>query len=180
MSTLNIKATSGGIRGQENSGQFFNYRIEKDTFTALCGDVFDLCVKNAGEDNKKSGGHVSQMLHAYGVTADRLEKYGEQVFPAVKFKGVHPDGGETKVFDTLAELEENLGERFSAFAVEEIPQTWNDKNTEAWMEAMNFKAKRGQKPLEERQAEWDAKAATLIAAGLNPADYLSPKQRPVK
>lgn len=143
MSTLNIKATSGGIRGQENSGQFFNYRIDKDTFTALCGDVFDLCVKNAGEDNKKSGGHVSQMLHAYGVTADRLEKYGEQVFP--------DDGS-----------------------------LWNDKNTEAWMEAMNFKAKREQKPLEERQKEWDAKAGTLIAAGLNPADFLSPKQRPVK
>jgi hypothetical protein len=143
MSTLNIKATSGGIRGQADSGQAFDYLIDKDTFTALCGEVFDLCVKNASGDNKKSGGHVSQMLHAYGVTADRLEKYGESVFP-------------------------------------EAGATWNDKNTEAWMEAMNFKAKREQKPLEERQKEWDAKAAALIAAGLNPGDFLSPKQRPVK
>jgi hypothetical protein len=143
MSTLNIKATSGGVRGQAGSGQLFNYRIDKETFTALCGEVFDLCVKNAGEDNKKSGGHVSQMLHAYGVTADRLEKYGEAVFP---------DEG----------------------------ALWNDRNTEAWMEAMNFKAKREQKPLEERQKEWDAKAGALIAAGLNPADFLSPKVRPTK
>ena len=143
MSTLNIKATSGGVRGQAGSGQLFDYTIDRDSFVGLCGQVFDLCVAASKGDNKKSGGHVSQMLHAYGVTADRLEKYGEQVFP--------DDGA-----------------------------VWNDKNTEAWMEAMNFKAKRELKPLEERQKEWDAKAATLIAAGLNPGDFLSPKQRPVK
>jgi hypothetical protein len=143
MSTLNIKATSGGIRGQAESGQAFDYLIDKDTFTALCGEVFDLCVKNASADNKKSGGHVSQMLHAYGVTADRLEKYGEDVFPE--------DGA-----------------------------LWDSRHTEAWMEAMNFKTKRELKPLAERQAEWDAKAGTLIAAGLNPAEFLSPKVRPMK
>ena len=143
MSTLNIKATSGGIRGQAGSGQLFDYTIDRDSFVGLCGQVFDLCVAASKGDNKKSGGHVSQMLHAYGVTADRLEKYDGPVFPA--------NG-----------------------------PAWKAEDTEAWLEAMAFKAKREQKPLEERQKEWDAKAGVLIAAGLNPGDFLSPKQRPVK
>lgn len=143
MSTLNIKATSGGIRGQKDSGQFFNYTIDRESFIELASQVFDLAVKASSEDNKKSGGYVSQMLHAYGVTADRLEKYDGVVFP-------------------------------------ETGQNWKPENTEAWLEAMTFKAKREQKPLEERQKEWDAKAAALLAAGLNPGDFLSPKQRPVK
>jgi len=143
MKTLRIKATSGGIRGQAESGKQFDYVIDRDSFIGLCGQVFDLCKEASNSDNKKSGGHVSQMLHAYGVTADRLEKYDGVVFP-------------------------------------EQDQDWKPENTEAWLEAMTFKAKREQKSLEERQKEWDAKAATLIAAGLNPADFLSPKQRPVK
>lgn len=139
---LKIKATSGGVRGQENSGQEFDYSISREAFLALVGKVFDTCAENANPENKKSGGHVSQFLHAYGVTADKLETFGETVFP---------ESGE-----------------------------WKDENTEAWLEAMSFKAKREAKPLAERQAEWDAKAAALVAAGLNPADFLSPKARPVK
>lgn len=143
MKTLKIKATSGGVRGQKDSGQVFDYGIDRDSFIGLCGQVFDLCTEASNEDNKKSGGHVSQMLHAYGVTADRLEKYDGVVFP-------------------------------------EAGQDWKPENTEAWLEAMTFKTKREQKPLEERQKEWDAKAEMLIAAGLNPGDFLSPKVRPVK
>lgn len=140
---LKIKATSGGVRGQQGSGQTFDYSIDRDSFIGLCGQVFDLCAEGSKEDNKKSGGHVSQMLHAYGVTADRLEKYDGPVFP-------------------------------------ESGEEWKAENTEAWLEAMTFKAKREQKPLAERQAEWDAKAGTLIAAGLDPSQFLSPKVRPVK
>lgn len=140
---LKIKATSGGVRGQQGSGQTFDYSIDRDSFIGLCGQVFDLCAEGSKEDNKKSGGHVSQMLHAYGVTADRLEKYDGPVFP-------------------------------------ESGKEWAPENTEAWLEAMTFKAKREQRPLAERQAEWDAKAGTLIAAGLDPSQFLSPKVRPVK
>jgi len=140
---LNIKATSGGVRGQKDSGQFFNYTIDRDSFIELASQVFDLAVKASSEDNKKSGGYVSQMLHAYGVTAEKLANCELAVFP-------------------------------------ESGEAWKPENTEAWLEAMAMKKQREQKPLEERQKEWDAKSATLIAAGLNPGDFLSPKQRPVK
>jgi len=143
MITLNIKATSGGIRGQAESGKQNDYTIDRESYLGLMGQVFDLCVEKAKGDNKKSGGLVSQGLHAYGVTAEKEEKYGQDVFPA---KG----------------------------------EAWTAENTERWLEAMTLKATREQKPLEERQKDWDAKAGTLIAAGLNPADFLSPKQRPVK
>ena len=143
MKTLKIKATSGGVRGQADSGQTFSYEIERTLFLLLCGEVFDICVENSNDDNKKSGGHVSQMLHAYGVTADKLAAFGAPVFP-------------------------------------ENGEAWSEANSEAWIKAMAMKKEREQKPLEERQKEWDAKAATLIAAGLNPGDFLSPKQRPVK
>lgn len=143
MSTLNIKATSGGIRGQKDSGQFFNYSIDRDSFIGLASQVYDLAVRASSEDNKKSGGYVSQMLHAYGVTADKLANCELAVFPE--------DG-----------------------------EAWGPENTESWLEAMSMKKPREQKPLEERQKEWDAKAGALIAAGLNPAEYLSPKRRPTK
>jgi len=143
MKTLKIKATSGGIRGQAESGQLFDYSIDRDSFIGLASQVYDLALAAMNPDNKKSGGYVSQMLHAYGVTADKLETYGSTVFPE--------DG-----------------------------EAWKPENTEAWLEAMSMKKAREQKPLEERQKEWDAKAAALIAAGLNPAVFLSPKQRPVK
>lgn len=143
MKTLKIKATSGGVRGQADSGQTFSYEIERTLFLLLCGEVFDICVENSNDDNKKSGGHVSQMLHAYGVTADKLTAFGAPVFP-------------------------------------ESGAAWSEANSEAWIQAMAMKKEREQKPLEERQKEWDAKAGTLIAAGLNPAEFLSPKQRPVK
>ena len=143
MSTLKIKATSGGVRGQAESGQLFDYSIDRESFIGLAGPVFDLALAAKNPENKKSGGYVSQMLHAYGVTADKLETFGGPVFPE--------DGGE-----------------------------WKPENTEAWLEAMAMKKARELKPLAERQAEWDAKAGTLIAAGLNPGDFLSPKQRPVK
>jgi len=143
MKTLKIKATSGGVRGQADSGQTFSYEIERTLFLLLCGEVFDICVENSNDDNKKSGGHVSQMLHAYGVTADKLTAFGAPVFP-------------------------------------ENGEAWSEANSEAWIQAMAMKKEREQKPLEERQKEWDAKAGTLIAAGLNPADFLSPKVRPVK
>lgn len=147
---LNIKATSGGVRGQKDSGQFFNYTIDRDSFVELASQVFDLAVKASSEDNKKSGGYVSQMLHAYGVTAEKLAAYeGNE---EATHETVFPEGG----------------------------KAWGPENTEAWLEAMSLKKTREQKPLEERQKEWDAKAATLIAAGLNPADFLSPKVRPVK
>ena len=142
MKALKIKATSGGIRGQENSGAEFSYEISRESFLELVGQVYDICQANAKDENKKSGGHVSQFLHAYGVTADKLVTFASDVFP---------DGGE-----------------------------WKAENTEAWLEAMSFKAKREQKPLPERQAEWDTKAGTLIAAGLDPAMFLSPKTRPMK
>lgn len=150
MKTLKIKATSGGVRGQAESGQFFDYEIDREAFIGLMGQVFDLSADASKADNKKSGGLVSQSLHAYGVTAEKLAGY---------------EASETKAHPTV--FPESGG-------------AWSEANTEAWLEAMSLKKQREQKPLEERQKEWDAKAGTLIAAGLNPADFLSPKQRPVK
>lgn len=147
---LNIKATSGGVRGQKDSGRAFAYDIDRDSFIGLMGQVFDLSVEASKADNKKSGGLVSQSLHAYGVTAEKLAAYEES--ETATHETVFPEGG----------------------------KAWGPENTEAWLEAMSLKKTREQKPLEERQKEWDAKAAALIAAGLNPGDFLSPKVRPVK
>lgn len=87
---LKIKATSGGERGKKGSGVEFDYTISKDTFLALCDQVYDAEVKAMKPENAKSGGMVSQMCHAYGASADRLAAYAEvseeDVFP--------PKGGE--------------------------------------------------------------------------------------
>lgn len=75
------------------------------------------------------------------------------------------------------------GEKEDAFGEAVFPKTgeeFTDEHAEKWLEAMEMKQQREKKPLAERQAEWDAKAGTLIAAGLDPADFLSPKVRPVK
>ena len=48
---------------------------------ALIGEVFDKEVANSNPENAKSGGAVSQFLHSYGVTADKMEKSGRDPFP---------------------------------------------------------------------------------------------------
>jgi len=79
---LAIRVTSGGERGKEGSGKQYSYSLPKAAFMALVGEVFDKEVENSKAENAKSGGAVSQFLHSYGVTADRMEKAGRDPFPA--------------------------------------------------------------------------------------------------
>jgi len=78
---LPIRATSGGERGVKDSGKSYNYNLPKAAFMALIGEVFDKEVANSNPENAKSGGAVSQFLHSYGVTADKMEKSGRDPFP---------------------------------------------------------------------------------------------------
>ena len=78
---LTIKTISGGTRGVAGSGTPFEYRIEKEVFLSLVGKVFAREVEDYKAENVKSGGLVSQFLHAYGASADKLEKSGIEVFP---------------------------------------------------------------------------------------------------
>lgn len=78
---LSIRATSGGERGTKGSGTAYNYGIMKGTFLTLIGVVFDKEVENSKPENAKSGGAISQFLHSYGVTADKMEKSGRDPFP---------------------------------------------------------------------------------------------------
>lgn len=78
---MKIKTISGGIRGQANSGTAFEYEIEKETFLSLVGKVFDREVEDYKPENAKSGGAIAQFLHAYGASAEKLEKSGLNPFP---------------------------------------------------------------------------------------------------
>lgn len=90
-SILNIKATSGGERGKEGSGKQYDYKLPKAAFMALAGEVFDKEVENSKPENAKSGGAISQFLHSYGVTSDKMEKAGRDPFPGKgqEFNGDH-------------------------------------------------------------------------------------------
>ena len=78
---MTIKTVSGGVRGQAGTGTAFDYQIEKDVFLALVEKVFDREVEDYKPENVKAGGMVAQFLHAYGASADKLEKSGIAVFP---------------------------------------------------------------------------------------------------
>ena len=78
---LPIRATSGGERGNKETGKKHSYLLPKATFMALAEEVFDKEVENSKPENTKSGGAISQFLHSYGVTADRMEKAGRDPFP---------------------------------------------------------------------------------------------------
>lgn len=80
-SILSIRVTSGGERGKEGSGKQYSYNLPKAAFMALAEEVFDKEVENSKPENTKSGGAISQFLHSYGVTADRMEKAGRDPFP---------------------------------------------------------------------------------------------------
>jgi hypothetical protein len=79
---LPIRAVSGGERGNKEAGKKYSYNLPKSAFLTLIGEVFDIEVERSKEGNAKSGGAVSQFLHSYGVTADRMEKCGRDPFPA--------------------------------------------------------------------------------------------------
>ena len=80
-SVLPIRATSGGERGAKDSGKKHNYKLPKAAFMALVSEVFDKEVEASKDENAKSGGAVSQFLHSYGATADKMEKSGIDPFP---------------------------------------------------------------------------------------------------
>jgi hypothetical protein len=79
---LPIRAVSGGERGNKEAGKKYDYNLPKASFMALVGEVFDKEVERSNKDNAKSGGAVSQFLHSYGATADKMEKAGIDPFPA--------------------------------------------------------------------------------------------------
>ena len=78
---MTIKTTSGGTVGVKDSGTAFEYTIEKETFLKLVGTVFDREEEDYKPENVKAGGMVSQFLHAYGVSATKMEKSGLNPFP---------------------------------------------------------------------------------------------------
>jgi len=78
---MKIKTISGGTRGQKDTGTSFEYDISKAAFLDIVGRVFDREAEDYKPENAKAGGLVSQFLHAYGVSADRLEKSGLMPFP---------------------------------------------------------------------------------------------------
>lgn len=135
---LIIKAVSGAERGKEGSGQKFVYSIEKEVFLSLVGEVFDREVAAYKPENAKSGGAVSGFLHAYGVTADRMDKAGRVPFPA--------EGGEftsEHVQDWLEVMEfkapRNPGVRMSKAEVEKAAMLASVKSLKSmgvWQEAM--------------------------------------------
>lgn len=96
---MTIKTTSGATRGVKDSGTTFEYGIEKEVFLSLVGQVFDREVEDYDSEHETAGGAISQFLHAYGVSADKMEKSGLNPFPE--------RGGEftmesiTKWFETL-------------------------------------------------------------------------------
>ena len=78
---MTIKTVSGGTRGQKDTGTAFDYTIEKAVAVALFEQAFDKEVEDYKAENVKSGGMIAQFLHAYGASADKLEKSGVAVFP---------------------------------------------------------------------------------------------------
>lgn len=78
---MKIKTTSGATRGVKDSGTTFEYYIEKETLLSLVGQVFDREVEDYSPEHETAGGAVSQFLHAYGVSADKMQKSGLNPFP---------------------------------------------------------------------------------------------------
>lgn len=78
---LPIRAVSGGERGNKEAGKKHDYHLPKAAFMALVSEVFDKEVERSNGENAKSGGAVSQFLHSYGATADKMEKSGIDPFP---------------------------------------------------------------------------------------------------
>ena len=88
---LSIRAVSGGERGNKEAGKKYDYLLPKAAFMALVGEVFDKEVERSNPENAKSGGAISQFLHSYGATADKMEKSGIDPFPGIgkTFTGDH-------------------------------------------------------------------------------------------
>jgi len=78
---MTIKTTSGGTVGVKDSGTAFEYGIEKAVFLKLVETAFDREEEDYKPENVKAGGMVSQFLHAYGVSATKMEKSGMNPFP---------------------------------------------------------------------------------------------------
>jgi uncharacterized protein YfcZ (UPF0381/DUF406 family) len=180
---MKIKTTSGATRGVKDSGTTFEYYIEKETFLALVGRIFDREVEDYSSEHETAGGAVSQFLHAYGVSADKLEKSGVPAFPAVWLKD--EDGrdlawDEVYAVDEMSEeavakltekergvYEEGLevqADKFIALRDERIKMEFGPAHIEKWFEALDFKTPRAKKavvPLVERQTKWDATCAKM-------------------
>lgn len=135
---LIIKAVTGGERRNKEAGQKFHYSIEKETFLNLVGEVFDKEVAAMKPENAKSGGAVSGFLHAYGVTADKMDKAGRVPFPE--------EGGEfteEHVQDWLEVMEfkapRNPGSRMKKADVEKAAMLASVKSLKGmgiWQDAM--------------------------------------------
>jgi hypothetical protein len=80
---LPIRAVSGGERGNKEAGKKYDYQIPKVIFMELIGEVFDKEVERSNKENAKSGGAVSQFLHSYGATADKMVSAVIDTFPGV-------------------------------------------------------------------------------------------------
>jgi len=83
-SSLSIRAVSGGERGNKEAGKKYDYTVTKAVFLKLIEEVFDKEAERSNPENAKSGGAISQFLHSYGATADKMEKSGIDPFPAEK------------------------------------------------------------------------------------------------
>lgn len=170
---MKIKTTSGGTRGQAGTGMNFAYEIEKETFLSIIGEVFKREAEDYKPENVKAGGMISQFLHAYGVSAEKLEKSGIAAFPLpwpLDEEG-KPESWESvysvpeisaedyeKLTDEQKEALESEAERLIGLRDERLAMTFGKWHAGEWFKAIDFETPRAAKvkvPLEERQAKWD-------------------------
>lgn len=186
---MTIKTVSGGVRGEKGTGTAFEYEIAKEVFLSLVGTAFDREVEDYKAENAKSGGMVAQFLHAYGVSADKMEKSGLNPFPiewprdAEKvplewdevYKIIELPAGEAKKLSEKARAEydeglEKQANHFIALRAERLEMTFGPAHVEEWFTAIDFETPRAKKvavPLEIRQAKYDAQSAAMEGAGLD-------------
>jgi hypothetical protein len=145
-SILNIRAVSGGERGNKEAGKKYDYLIPKVLFLELIGEVFDKEVERSNKENAKSGGAVSQFLHSYGATADKMEKAGIDPFPAIRYDLRNAATREV----VAANVTEAEGNKWLADYGGDVKPVWEQLPggtfdgdcVEKWLELMEFKAPR--------------------------------------
>ena len=170
---MKIKTTTGGVRGQAGTGTNFAYDIEKETFLSIIAEVFKREDEDFKPENVKAGGMVSQFLHAYGVSAEKLEKSGIAAFPLPwplddegkpeNWELVYnvPDiSGEDydKLKDEQKDALESEAERLIGLRDERLAMTFGKWHAAEWFKVIDFETPRAKKiavPLGERQAKWD-------------------------
>ena len=168
---LAIRAQSGGERGNKDAGKKFDYTISRGDFLDLVGKVFDKEVENSKPENAKSGGAISQFLHSYGATAEKMEKSGIDPFPAARFNLIDP--ATQKV--VAANVTEAEGDKWLANygsgvkpVWEPLPGAFNGENVETWLEVMEFKKPRenGMRKTS-KEVTMDAILAVLALPGIS-------------